>query len=593
MLTILLAFANSDNPAKHLPTLTHEYDGLINALQDRERNADFRVISRPLATRTQLLADIRAWEQDICLFLFSGHAGRDRLLLEDGSGDADGIAAMLSRCPNLKVVILNGCSTAKQVDQLHQSGIPIIIATSSPIGDETATQFSIALFNNLSKHKLPIREAFFRAVDVARVYGQQQRVDLSRGLDTGQDLAKDEPLWGLYYQEKDESLLDSWHLPTKDLPVGEGKGKVNEKIRIALTKIAKRYEITSTPNATLERLPFVISEPIRCLTAPESKNQKKNQFYDTPSWERFQMILYAYRAIVNLTTFGLLAEAWGRSLRGSNPQQLPDDCLIAIKKALFTPANSDTQVSNLSVLKLVGKALVTDCDSIFLTEMKAVLDALNRDEIGKVLDDLESKITNQNHLKSYFGSASETLKLCLEAENSFSVVLLVFGFWVKYSLTSIKNIELLKFRHLKNPSYLHQFVPLQIHAIARAQDERHTIAIALESCSIILHPYGHWQEGGLNLSPFLVDQNALLRLATSDVYYLVSFSVKQSGLFCYRKVSSYDAVWAIAPKKQLANDIYNLVEDEQESIFSDYYTLLKEQIAAFTQSVLHTSLDEL
>jgi hypothetical protein len=67
-------------------------------------------------------------------------------------------------------------------------------------------------------------------------------------------------------------------------------------------------------------------------------------------------------------------------------------------------------------------------------------------------------------------------------------------------------------------------------------------------------------------------------------------------LFCYRKVGSYDSVWTILPKKQVAgDDDFSLEEeeDEEESTFSDYHALLKEQIAAFAQAVLHTSLDEL
>lgn len=601
MSTLLLAFANSDTD--RLKTLTDECTGVTNALRKREADGDFAVVPRETAKREQIIADIQSREGDLCLFLYSGHAGRDRLQLEDGIGHSSGIAALLKRCVNLKVVVLNGCSTAGQVDQLHQAGVPIVIATSAKVDDVTATQFSIAFFSNLATNRLPIREAFNRAVDAARVYGKLVEVVAVRSLDTEPDLDTEKPLWGLYYQKDYESLLNSWYLPARSLTVEEG-ANVNQKIRRALERIAQRYGITATPNAVMERMPFVINEPIRWLTANKAATQEESQFYDTPSWERFQMLLYAYRAIVNLTTFALLAEAWGRSLKDGSVQPLSNKCRDLIKSTLFSATVSDLQLSNLTLLRALIESFrslieesVKDSKSSFLTDLKPLMNALNVQNVRDVLDDLESKIANQTTLRPGFAQPENALRLCLEAENSFAVVLLVFGFWAKYSLTSIKNIELLKYRHLKAPSYLHQLVPLQIgYTIAKEKDLRYRIDIALESTSIILHPHGHWQEGGLNLSPFLVDKNALLQVAKSDVYYLLSYAHSQGRQLFYRKVSSYEAVWTVSPiRRAVGADEYSLDEDDEaeDTIASNYHTLLIDQLAAFAGSVLNQSLETL
>ena len=610
MSTLLLTFANSDTDK--LKTLTDEYTGVINALQDRQKRGDFTVISRPLATREQILTDIQAWEQDIELFLFSGHADRDRLLFEDGTGSSDGIAALLGRCPNLKIVVLNGCSTLGQVKELSRNNIPIVVATSSPISDQKATQFSIALFTNLAIHKLSFSMAFDRAIDTARVYGLSHSEELSRGgIVSSQHAGSDKAVWGVYYHEKDEILFKTWRLPTKDLTPDEGLEKVNDKLRIALTKVAKRYSITPTPNAALERFPFVINEPIRCLIAVKAETQDAIQFYDTPSWERFQMLLYAYRSVINLTTFALLAEVWGRRLQIHPVTDLPDEYQEAIKTTLFTPNTTDTHLSNLALMQILIKVVMdsrtnlttenldgeprAEKTSDFINELSTLSEDLNQVEIKKSIQDLESKITNQDELKPYFASASETLNLCLEAETSFALVLLAFGFWAKYSLTSIKNIELLKFKHLKDPSYLHQLVPLQIgYVISRRDDERHLINNALESTSIILHPHGEWQKGGLNLSPFIIDKNALLRVAKSEVYYLMSYSAAMNDLICYRKVSSYHEIWTVLAAKKSVSEKFSLDEDEdedEEDMLADYHSLLKDQLSAFALSVLKLHLE--
>ncbi len=312
MPTLLLTFANSDT--NRLKTLTDEYEGVSDALRGREVQGDFTVVAKPIATRDQIYKEIRAREADISLFLFSGHAGADRVLLEDGDGHSEGIAGLLGRCPNVKVVILNGCSTGGQVDLLLSQKVPIVIATSSPVGDETATKFSIALFNELSQQRLPIGEAFDRAIVAAKVTGEIKQVDRGyRSLETTKD---DEPLWGLFFQEKDRELITTWHLPKKPVHRVDGTEGVNDQLQGALVQIAMDNGITPT-DATLDRLPYMIHHPIRKLLTPEG--QGAFPFYDKPSWERFQMLLYAYRSIINLTTYALLAEAWEQIFKS------PDD----------------------------------------------------------------------------------------------------------------------------------------------------------------------------------------------------------------------------------------------------------------------------
>lgn len=56
--------------------------------------------------------------------------------------------------------MLNGCSTQGQVADLLIQGIPVVIATSAPVTDQTATRFSINFFQALSSTNSAIKEAF-------------------------------------------------------------------------------------------------------------------------------------------------------------------------------------------------------------------------------------------------------------------------------------------------------------------------------------------------------------------------------------------------------------------------------------------------
>ncbi len=592
MPTLLLTFANSET--NRLKTLTDEYEGVSDALRGREVQGDFTVVATPIATRNQIYKEIRAREADICLFLFSGHAGADQLLLEDGVGHAEGIAGLLGRCPNLKVVILNGCSTGGQVDRLLQQKVPIVIATSSPVGDATATQFSIALFNELSQQRLPIGAAFDRAIDVAKVTGKiKEVVRGSRGgIETTND---DEPLWGLFFQEKDKELINTWHLPIKPVHTIAVTEDVNEQLRRALVQIAKDNGVTPT-DATLDRLPYMIHLPIRKLLAVETSDSFP--FYDKPSWERFQMLLYAYRSIINLTTYALLAETWEQVLQSPADYKLSADCHKLIRESFFGEKQSEKQRSNLPLLEALGQVLKENPKSQFMSQFVSVLEEIEVAQPRQALDDLESKIKNQDQYQAYFLNPSEALTFCLETEKSLAVVLLVFGFWVKYSLTSIKDIGVLKYRHKEIPTYLHQLVALNYGSGSNRGNDKHYLnGTPLDTASVILHQYNDWQSGGLSLSPFVIDKNALIKAPKADLHYLLSFSAKQNDCLCYREAKShaYDKLWEISPEKKLSR--YDLKNDEEEDeeikAYVNYHTRLKNQLIAFAETVLHKTLDEL
>lgn len=238
----MLTFANSET--QKLPALMDEYVSLNDLLRDRAARGDFRVVSFPIATREQVAADIQAYEQEITLFLFSGHAGSDCIQLEDGFGHASGVAAMLGRCSCLKVVMLNGCSTAGQVHQLLQSGVPVVVATSAPVGDAKATIFSKAFFRSLSRQNDSILDAFNKAMSEVKFYGQVNYNEVeARGLGT---VAHEKPLWGIYYYENNGVVAQSWKLDSNCMPPGKATrtstGQLSAELNFLRDQIRKFIE---------------------------------------------------------------------------------------------------------------------------------------------------------------------------------------------------------------------------------------------------------------------------------------------------------------------------------------------------------------
>lgn len=592
MSTLLLTFANSaTNP---LATLTEEYLGIAKALRDRNAKKDFSIIPDQIANRDKFIEDIRTFQNDICLFLFSGHAGGDRVILNDGEAFADGMAELLGQCQNLELVILNGCSTAGHVKALLDKNIPIVIATNAPADDSKASQFSISFFQELANNK-SIRVAFNKAAEEANLKHNQKVEITSRGLVTGEE-SDDSPLWGMYYKPENAGRPDIWRLPMS-VPATASED-INEEIKRALRGVNRKYKITPPEfdevNPVLEKLPFLINEPLRNLFALSAKTQEDNQFYNTPSRERFQMLLYAYRSIINLTTYVLLAELWDESLQGGKQASLPEECQQLLQSTLFAEQTSDQHQSNLSLLLQLAQVLKDKQTPCFFTEVCDLLDELNKDLPKQALAYLESKIADQD-----LSTDDAILRLCLDTEKNVAIVLYAFRFMVNYSLTSVKDIELLKYRSLKSPSFVHQIIPLQFgYIIPKKGINQQASGAPLDTTSIIFHRHGDGVPTTyLNLSPFLLDKNALIKAPKADLHYLLSYSTKQQ-VFYFRRVASYEEVWAIRPEKKLVSneDAYygdgEEEDDEEEGMPQNFYSLLKDEISSFSEQVLHQTPGE-
>ncbi len=192
--TVFLAFANDEEDA--LDTLSLENEKVYSVLSRRKANlGDIDILREKDATTYSVMETLSFHQDNITVFLYSGHAGRDRLLLEDQDANAEGIAALLQECPNIKLVVLNGCSTKGQVQELLDVGIPVVIATASPVNDKSATQFSIAFFTSLIERANGINKAFQDGLAAAKTVNPNS-IKSTRGIGYRNHSAE-ESLWGI------------------------------------------------------------------------------------------------------------------------------------------------------------------------------------------------------------------------------------------------------------------------------------------------------------------------------------------------------------------------------------------------------------
>jgi hypothetical protein len=160
---ILLAFSNDGfQPDRELKALKREMKKLDEILQGQ-----MEVTDKWEATQSVIVKALKELGEDIRIFHFAGHAGPEGVETQEGEAErrltrAQGLADFIGLLEQVHLVFLNGCATQQQVALFHRSQVPVVIATTEPVGDVFASDFAIAFYDSLAKGR-SIQKAFAEA----------------------------------------------------------------------------------------------------------------------------------------------------------------------------------------------------------------------------------------------------------------------------------------------------------------------------------------------------------------------------------------------------------------------------------------------
>ncbi|MFZ2900246.1 MAG: CHAT domain-containing protein [Saprospiraceae bacterium] len=525
--TLLLAFSN--HRTQPLQTLVDEYISIDRTLAPRLLKQHFLAKSLSHATLDDIAYYLTLFRDSLSLFLYSGHAGRDRLLTEDGDSRAAGIAHLLGQCPHLKVVILNGCSTAGQVVDLHKVGVPVVIATSAPVNDEAATRFSSRLFQALETG-LTIGESFEQGIGETLA---RQEIRVHRGFDlSGYD--PDESLWGIFPNpaKQDEH---GWKLPSRSVQQVKGDAKPNEHLLETLYEtfkdanehliqfhaddVALDERTDEIVNAILRAIPAPISEHLRKLVMPSLPGTPNP--IGEPSPERLAQLAQTYQISMDFLVFVLLAQLWDASLSHPEDADRSFDQFPELELYLSLSAEERRSFDYFSVLRRLGEAL----EIPFVEEYAHLRESFFNDE----------KVKNAcfflDNLGRLRGSASmaDMPELCARAEKELASVFEKLGFLGKYILATVRNINVQKYRHTPEAQFEHMVV--KWHGTLGYYDkEFRRQSDFMDNRSVVLLRVGDGKSGKfLNLSPFILDENTFEKVPDTSLSKLYFFSFRERG----------------------------------------------------------------
>lgn len=511
--TLSFHFANSED--RKLPFLTEEDDGVYAWLAPE--NGKAYSIDRVSVSRPEAIGQTVTNHRDsLWLFHYSGHAGGDHLLIAEEALRGEGIGHQLAQCPNLTVIMLNGCATRGQVEALletSQKGKPrVIIATSAEVDDRSAKDFSIRFYEALSK-QATISEAFEIAVGEVQ---QRQDVAIKRGLVLDAEEPQDElngmeaGIWGLFYLEEQAEVLGA-RLPGKMIqfeeeiesdflpndyflgPLWEAFKEAHPEIR-ALDEKGRDLIFSEKVTALYKYLAAPLAECLRKLLVPSGMMGEGEilKGYDKINYDRLGMLLRTYRVASDLVAFTILTQLWEAK------QRVPGFAFTSeIRETInhfMTLSREGREVFRYTpFLKQAQSFLVSLQSDLFIAKKEADEDETeNAESTDTPLARTQAELTYYHHIlrhtreflsdHDFYDAAiyleiyNERLKqdarqkgawtspelflLCERAEYHLSKILQKLGLFLKYTMATSKAIEVRKDRSIKQARFNHRLVRL-------------------------------------------------------------------------------------------------------------------------------------
>ena len=558
---IILSFSSAGGE-EHLPMINRERKNVYRTLRRHNDKGLIQVEKEASTSIEDIFELFRHYDNRIAIFHFGGHAGDKFLQMEDADNDkqlanSKGLAQLIGRQENLKLVFLNGCATKGQVDLLLAQGVDAVIATSVPVADQMATEFAEQFYRSLASHTT-IQRAYDDAKSfIETKYKNPPKLSDARGIKIKENKEEKVFPWGLYHNGDVESVL-AWKLPSRPpvqakqpdhqanvndifiATVCEELAKYSDDLLSALSK----NNLNAIRREIIDCFPIPIGEQVRKLFS-RSEDRSRPGDMEQFSSRRLEQLIFTYRTTAQFICYILLSQLWDEKLK--NPE-------LSVKEDYIVDFNSFFNINEVNFESF---------DYVKLT--KAITDIFDDknipyfiEEIAQVKIDADEDVLlynaylfmNNMHqdIRDDNVDASNLENLCKEAEEHLGVILSSFAFLVKYRLVTIKGIQLEKERH-ESPKFIHQKVPLT-KALTAALFGLEAESVTMESFTdnksvLFIKRENEKLKGYLNLIPFVIDENALNNHDSSRLF-LFGYQTKDG--FCFFRNLDHEESLVVSDK---------------------------------------------
>ena len=537
---ILAAFANDQG--RFLDSLQQESDAISDALRGKKDGGFIDLEVQQGASIARLFELIGRYGNDLAMLHYGGHANGSALDLQASGGTnaeahGTGLAQLLGGLPNLKLVFLNGCATQGHVEALLASGVPAVIATSAPVEDDIALQFAKEFYAALADPAASrtIDFAFTRAKALVATTKGAAIAVTTRAMTAGDDqpLEVGPATWGLFAAPGKAASL-AWTLPdtrAADFVIERSAPatataiatpNVNLIARQAAAvsqmdqDFRERMELErklSRDGTVDERLiregiinafPSPIGEKLRILFAG-------GQMGDP----RLRLAVATYDITTRFVAFALAAQLWDLFEDKPGAVTLNDTQWQAIEAFNRLDEAGSARFDYLDFAITLTAALAANQTPAYMTQCAALAAAMAQPDCAAA-----QSFMNTMRAAIFDGTVDpgKVADLAQQADTHLDAALYVLTFVAGYKLATIKEITINRSRR-KEPSFLHRRVVLDRAAAALYKDDTQPLLHFADNESVILLKELDDVTNYINLSPFVLDQNALTRNPGTNLYF--------------------------------------------------------------------------
>jgi len=607
MPVLFFAYANSEK--KPLPLLTEEHEEVYKILVSNYVQSNYHIHIDDRATVSKVNDYLETFSFDIALFNFSGHSGETHFTWGDNLVHKDGILQQIKNSVSsgtLKLVVLNGCSNAGQVKDLRKVGVPVVIATSAPLEDQSAKEFARRFYLNLFEKENTIQAAYEDALGAAQ-NGTANKLAVVEDFDL-ENADPAQPLWGIYGEESVRNLNPflnngprSEHKPNPRTILNRLYTVFNAALNPAILRLEMRrknnelVEEYEKRNAILYSIPFPISINLQKLL---NISAGKKDFKNEEEWVKayVKQIGQLYHTTSEFMGLIMIAQLWEIKLK-FKAIVIPDDIKQILVEFFYLPAPRRTIYNYqpmITAIREYMESLPKENDiALFVDEQTVLKDMLLP---GYPFADacrylLKTHIDAQGNK-----SGRDIFKECEIAEAQLCFFFDELGFLYRYYLTSITHIDVLKYRHLpkEDTHYKHKIVKL-MRPLNEELDQtilQYTMPTFLDNWGVVLIK-GALPEKNLdlddidievpsvdflNLSPFIIDR--LVFEEKRDFSSLMFFN--QCWINPGKEVYEYND--ASCPSK--TNDVFQVGSPSERTRKKNELESIRLQFKAFRTQVL-------
>lgn len=275
--------------------------------------------------------------------------------------------------------------------------------------------------------------------------------------------------------------------------------------------------------------------------------------------------------MIELLAFILLADLW-QALEKKADLQLQSSDLSTLLAFLVRRPGGKQAFDFLPLIRSIRQIMEQNGLPFFMEEFPAVSQHFNTDTAFaaacRFLEALRQRLAD----KAGLGEA-EAFQLCPTAEEKLAAVFGQLGFLAAYSLTSVRQINVLKYRYPPTPQFNHKLIQLA-QEFMELEERPEAMDKFMDAASVLLHRKEGDTYHFLNLSPFVIDESAFDEKA--ELAKLFFFEHYEKALDAHRYRHVYKP-----------GDLPLVITGQK------HFRMLRAQFDAFSRSLFHQSLKEL